>query len=212
MIVLDIECSGPVVEKHGICEIAALDSDNPQNIFHEECRIDEDETCSLQALEVIGKTEADIRDKKRQTQKELLGQFLKWSKTVKVNICVCQHPLFDLDFIFQKARKYGIEHTLHYRSLDIHTIASYRYFQLHKKFILRKDYSGMDFTHVLEFCGLEDNRISMDQKTRKVLREGVPHNALSDARMTLECFSRLVYGKGLLDEFASKPIPEYLKN
>ncbi len=45
----------------------------------------------------------------------------------------------------------------------------------------------------------------------KLLRRGLPHNALTDAKLTAECFSRIVYGKNLLEEFKKFPIPEYLR-
>lgn len=212
MIILDIETSGIHQEKHGICEIAAMDSDNPSNYFHDECRIDDDEDVMLASLDVVGITEEEVRDKKKQSQKEMLEHFFAWCKTPKMKNCLCQGPIFDLGFITQKARKHGLQYPLHYRSFDLHTITAYRYLKIRGKFFLDGDHSGMDLTKTLEFCGLEDNRISVDINTRKVIREGVPHNALSDIRLTAECFSRLVYGKNLLPEFASKIIPDYLKN
>lgn len=39
MIVIDIEASGTNYEKHSIVSIGALDFDNPENRFYEECRI-----------------------------------------------------------------------------------------------------------------------------------------------------------------------------
>ena len=51
---------------------------------------------------------------------------------------------------------------------------------------------------------MQDHRISTDIKTGAVIRPGVPHNALEDAKLTAECFSRLVYGKEFLPEFKSQ--------
>jgi len=42
------------------------------------------------------------------------------------------------------------------------------------------------------------------------LKEGKAHNALEDCRLEAECFSRLVYGQNLIQEYARFPIPKYL--
>ena len=55
----------------------------------------------------------------------------------------------------------------------------------------------MGLKNILTFCGMQDNR--------KV------HNALEDAKLTAECFSRLVYGKNLFPEYAQFKIPMGLK-
>ena len=211
MIVLDIETSGVYTEKHGICEIAAMDFDNLENTFHGECRIDDDEGMLEQALKIIGKTEEELRDKKRQSQKELLKGFFEWCKTVKVkNIC-SQNPFFDLQFISMKARKHLLETPLPYKSFDLHTIANVKYFEVYGEFLVKDNNSDMGFTNVLNFCGLNDNRMSINQKTNEIIKEGVPHDALNDTKLHAEAFSRLVYGKNLLKQFVEMPVPDYLK-
>ena len=57
----------------------------------------------------------------------------------------------------------------------------------------------MGLKRVLKLCGLKDNR--MQHEDGKIV-EGKPHNALQDAKLTAECFNRLVYGKNLLQEYA----------
>ncbi len=41
--------------------------------------------------------------------------------------------------------------------------------------------------------------------------ETKPHNALTGAKMEAEAFSRLLFGKNLLQEFAHYSIPEFLQ-
>lgn len=213
MIVLDIETSGLYPEKHGIWQIGAMDLDNPQNHFLEECRIDDNEEIFPQTLDIIGKTEEQLRDKTKQSQKEILESFFKWCNKIKNRNCICQNPVFDLGFITEKARKNELESNLPYRSFDLHAIASLRYQQINNKFLIseKTNNSDMVLSNILKFCGIEDTRRSIDVKTRKVLREGTVHNALEDVKLTAECFSRLVYGKELLNEFKEQPISEYLK-
>ena len=214
MIILDAEMSGTMPEKHGLWQIAAIDLENPLNLFFEESRIDEDEICDSQALKVIGKTEKELRDTTKQSTKEMLQHFFEWAKSVKTKICISQNIWFDMQFIAIKSRKNGIDVTTPYRTIDLHAVASFKYYQIHNQFLLSADKqkSNMDFTNVLKLCGMKDHRIYIDMKTGKTVQEGTPHNALEDAKLTAECFSRLVYGKELLKEFNGEPIPKYLKS
>ena len=213
MIVLDLEMSGLYPEKHGIWQIGALDLENPENYFIQECRIDDDEEVFQQALDITGKTEVYLRDKNKQSQKQLLENFFKWAESIKIKNCICQNPSFDLNFILIKARKYGLKQNFHYRSFDMHTIAALKYFQLNGKWLLSKNKSHSEFglPRILEFCGMKDTRISTNVETREVIREGTPHNALEDVKLTAECFSRIVFGKNLIKEFQHILIPDYLR-
>ncbi len=209
MIVLDIETSGVYPEKHGIWQIGALDLYNPVNTFIEESRIDNEDLVAEQALKVIGKTESYLRDSNKQSQRKLLENFFKWTETVNMKNALCQNPQFDLGFITYKARKYGLNYPLHHRAFDLHSIAQARYQQLYGDLLIKNNYSDMGLTNILKFCGLEDKRIKM--KEGEVEQEGTPHNGLEDAKLTAECFSRLIYGKSLLDEFLQYKISEYLQ-
>ena len=79
MIVVDIETSGGLDPNNiGIWQIGALDLDNPGNIFLEESRIDDSDQIEEEALKVIGKTPEYLRNPEKQSQKELLNNFLRW--------------------------------------------------------------------------------------------------------------------------------------
>ena len=54
----------------------------------------------------------------------------------------------------------------------------------------------MNLPNILKFCGILDNRNK--------------HNALEDAKLTAECFSRLLNGKVLFNEYEKYPVPNYL--
>ena len=71
MIVVDTERSGSIdVEKNGIWQIGAIEFENPSNTFFQEARIDDDDIITEEALKIIGKTETDLRNKNKQSQKE----------------------------------------------------------------------------------------------------------------------------------------------
>jgi len=203
MIVLDIETSGLDFVKCGIWQVGAVDLITGEE-FLEEAKLDDNEQIldsnspnDKPVLEVIGKTEKELRDLKKQTQKELLMNFFKWIETKKIKNFICQNPQFDVSFILTKARKYNLKVPFHHRCFDTHSIAQTKFYELNKKFLIGKEHSQMNLAKVLELCGIEDNR--------KV------HNALEDAKLTAECFSRLVYGKRLFSEFDKFEVPDYLK-
>ena len=202
MMVFDIETSGTNFYKCGIWQIGALELENPQNTFLQEGRIDDKDKIlnnpgdKKTVYEVTGLKDEDFHDKKKQSQKELLKNFFNWAESVKIKNCICHNPQFDLGFINKKANEYGLKINLPHRAFDLHTIAALKYYQLHGKFLIKGDHGDMDLTTILNFCGMQDNRRA--------------HNALEDAKLTAECFSRLIYGKNLLKEYSQYKIPAHL--
>ncbi len=203
-VVVDIETSGIDFVKCGIWQIGAVDLETKEE-FLEEARIDDEDKIveisgsDKKVLEVIGKTEEELRDSNKQSQKELLEKFFNWMSTRKMRNLVCQGPQFDVSMFKIKAEKYELKIPFHHRAFDTHSIAQTKYFELNKKFLVNEDenFSGMNLSNMLKFCGMEDNRGA--------------HNAIEDAKLTAECFSRLKFGEKLLDEYSEFEIPEELK-
>jgi DNA polymerase-3 subunit epsilon len=196
MIVVDIETSGLDSKNNGIWQIGAVDTDNPDRIFLEECRIDDDEQVEQEALDVCGVTEEQMRSKYKQSQKELLEKFFKWCIESGTRNFVCQNPQFDTSFLRFKASKHKLIYPFHYRSYDLHSIASLKYKEVYGELPVKEGCSNMNLTNILFFCGMKDNRDK--------------HNALEDAKLTAECFYRIVYCKTFLKEFEQYPLPGYL--
>lgn len=209
MIVVDIETSGVDMVRCGIWQIGATDFENPNRQFLEEAKIDDSDIIIPEALIVIGKTEVELRDKKKQTQKQLIENFFKWCEKVKFKNLICQNPQFDFSFLAIKASKYGLKLPFHYRSFDLHSVASQKYLQVNRKLLIADGHSDMGLGNILHFCGMKDTRMKMEKG--QVIRKGSPHNALEDAKLTAECFSRIMYGKNLLSEFKKFSVPKYLK-
>lgn len=201
-IVLDLETCGPDFVKCGIWQIGAVDLSTMEE-FIEECRIDDDDkivddlNASVPVLEFIGKTEEELRDKNKQSQKELMSKFLKWVESRAMRNFLCENPQFDVAFMFAKARKYGLKVPFHYRAFDLHSIAQTKYFELNKKLLVKDNHSDLGLKNILEFCGMKDNR-------------GF-HNALEDCKLEAECFSRLLNGKNLFPEYSQFKVPEVLR-
>ena len=199
MIVVDIEASGVDLEKCGIWQIGAVELENPENTFLEEARVGEDSIFRLEpttAEKLFGKTEEELRSKDKQSEKQLISNFFKWCSGIKENTFICQHPQFDHAFLEQKSRKYDLKFPVSYRAFDLHSFANFKYFLLNKKFPTEKGKINFGLKKTLIFVGMEDPRKE--------------HNALEDAKLTAECFSRLVYGKNLLSEYSKFKLPDYL--
>ncbi len=213
MIVLDIETSGGHPEKHGIWQIGAIELEKPTNQFLEEATIDDEDEISEEALKVIGKTEAELRDKRKQTQKNLLFAFLKWMGSVDKKDLLCHNPQFDQNFLRFKFMKYSNKDPFwpnYHRAFDLHSVAQAKFFEVNKKFLIKEDHSDMGLSNILKLCGLEDKRVKI--KDGRIEKEGTPHNALEDCKLEGECFSRIIYGKNLFPEYIQFKIPDYLKN
>jgi len=211
-VVVDIEASGGNPLEHGIWQIGAIDL-NTMEEFLEESKIDDEDKVAEEALMIIGKTEEELREKNKQSQKELLKKFFKWLEERKMKNLLCHLPEFDQGFLRKKMLKYFKEDPFwpdFHRPFDLHTIAQVKFFELNGKFLTKEDNnSDMGLKNILKLCGMNDERRAV--REGKISREGKPHNALEDAKLTAECFSRLMYGKNLFPEFSKFEIPKELK-
>ena len=213
-IVLDIETSGLDRIRCGIWQIGAIDL-NTMEEFIEESRIDNDDIVESEALIVIGKTEEELRDEDKQSQKEMLQNFFRWMDGRALRNLLCQNPQFDVSFLEIRAKKYGVKKTMQHRAFDLHTVAQVMHLRINNEFLIRagKDTSGfesnMNLTNILNICGLPDKRRILIEG--QVVQEGNPHNAIEDCKLTAECFGRLLYGKSLFQEYSKYEIPEELK-
>jgi len=205
--VLDIECSGGYPDRHGVWQIGAIELENPENQFLEEARIDDNDSVAEEALRIIGKTEEELRDRNKQSQKELITHFLEWMDSVNEKDILCHNPQFDQAFLRTKSLKYFNNDPfwpdLH-RAFDLHSVAQVRFFEINKRFLIKEGHSDMGLKNILNFCGIEDKR-------RGRTTEGEPHNALEDCKLEGECFARLMDGKNLFPEFSGFEILDYLK-
>lgn len=201
-IIADIETSGYSKEECGIWQIGAVDLNKPRGYFIDEARIDDtDIVLSLpgtNVLEILGKTEDELRDPNKQSQKQLLGGFFDWIKLRGVRMVSGQNSRWDVDWIEVKSEKYGLKKPFQYRSLDLHSMAQLRHYDSHGEFLTKDNYSHMNLKNVLKFCGFPD-----DPRGN--------HNALEDAKLAAECFTRLTDGKNLFPEYTQFEVPEVLR-
>lgn len=197
MIVVDCEMSGLDSDKCGIWQIGAIDLETNETFF-DESRIDDEDIIDDEALKVIGKSEAELRDSSKQSQKELINKFFHWAKP-RAKTIIGEVPQLDVEFLTKRARKYNLYYPFHHRTFDLHSVAQTKYFENKGKFLFKEGHSDLGTSNITKFTGIEG--ISDKRK----------HNALEDANLVAEAFMRLIYGKNLLPEYSKFKIPEYLK-
>lgn len=195
MLVLDIEGSGTEYHKHSIVSIGAIDLSDPTRQFYGECRVWDGAHIMEGALAVNGFTEAEITDPHKQSEAELVTQFLEWTQSMGDRTLAGQNVSYDRDMLKAGAERAGLPWDLAYRTLDTHTLC---YMHMIKRGLVppldaQHRRSALNLDAVLNYCGIPD--------------EPEPHNALTGAMSHAEVISRLLYDKPLLPEFSAFAIP-----
>lgn len=213
MIVLDIESSG-LAYNCGIWQIGAIDLETKEE-FLEECRIDEDDEITEEALKVIGKTIEELKDSEKQSQKQMIEKYLEWIEKKKDRLIMGANVSWDISMIQFKVIKYGLRDNfakIHgHRGYDLQTFAQEKYFEINGKYFVKDTgVNNMSLDNVLSFCGINIKRIHV--VGGEVVEEGKPHDALEDCKLEGEALMRLKLGKNFFPEYSKFPIPEYLKN
>jgi len=192
MIVLDIETSGKYTTGYGVWQIGALDYNNGEE-FLQEAKIDDEDEIMEEALKITGKTEKELRDKNKQSQKQLIKNFIAWAKKRGEKIIAGHNVWWDFIFLQNKCIKYGLidefDNIFGHKVFDLSSIAQFSHKQKFGKFKTENGKNAMNLSSTLEFCGFKDNR----KKTiNGKVTEGEPHNALEDVKLTEKCFRSLL--------------------
>lgn len=195
MLVIDVEASGTNYEQHSVVSIGALDLKQPDNRFYGECRIWDGAKIMDKALTVNGFTEAQITDVEKMSEAELLQRVLDWSESLSDRTLAGQNVSFDRDMLRSAADRADLNWNFAYRTIDTHSLC---YMHMVKRQIIppldtKHRRSALNLDSILNYCGIPD--------------EPEPHNALTGALCHGEVIHRLLYGRALLPEFASFPIP-----
>lgn len=195
MIVLDIEASGTDPHKNSILSIGALDFDNPDNQFYDECRAWEGAHLNDEALAVNGFTRKEALDPTKKTEEDIVKAFIAWAKPLRDWTFAGQNPSFDRDFVRAACLRSHLDFPFAHRTLDTHSLA---YMHMVKRgvtppFDSTKHRSALDLDAILNYVGIPE--------------EPQPHNALTGALSHAEVISRLLWGRPLLPEFEVYPIP-----
>lgn len=195
MIALDIEATGVEPHKSSILSIGAVDFDDPENQFYDECRAWDGAHLSDEALAVCGFSREEATDPSKKSEADLVKGFLAWAEDLRDWTIVGQNPSFDRDYVRLASERAHIDFPLAYRTLDTHTLAYMHMIQhgVTPPFDDDKHRTALNLDAVLRYTGIPE--------------EPKPHNALTGALSHAEVASRLLYDHNLLPEFDAYPIP-----
>lgn len=194
MIVLDVETTGTNATKHSLVSIGAVDTDNIEDKFYEECRIWEGAHVDPVALKINGMSEKEINDTKRQTEGEIVEKFLGWFEARKNKIIAGQNPFMDVKFIMEASDRWNLDCRLQRRTIDQHTVC-YMHMLSRKETppLNEKGKSAIDSDFIMKYVGIPP--------------EPKPHIGINGAIWEAEALSRMLHNKNLFPEFENYPIP-----
>lgn len=187
MIFIDIETTGIDAIKNSIISIGAIDFFNPKNQFYKECQIEEGKEIDQNALKVNGFSEKELRNPQKKRIEETLRNFVDWTSMIENITLAGNNTDFDKNFLKEAMGKYGIKWIFGSRIVDLHSTAI-------NNFLM----NGMTIPIKNKRYDITSDKIFVSVGLPK---EPKPHNALMGAKMEAEAYSRLVFKKGLLDEF-----------
>lgn len=195
MIIIDIEATGVVYDKHSILSIGAIEYENPTNRFYGECRIWEGSHVMEEASAIHGMSEVEMNDPNKSTEAELVQSFMEWSQHMADRTLVGQNVSFDRDFLKAACARAHIPWDLAHRTIDTHTLCFMHMVKhsLPPPIDEQHRRSALNLDAVLNYCG--------------ILSEPKPHNALTGAMCHGEVTSRLLHDRMLLPEFSDFSIP-----
>lgn len=199
MIVLDTETTGLSPKESAIVSIGAIDTETLKT-FYEECRIFEGAKVEPRALEVNGFTMDQIIDPIKKSLETVLHNVIDFIDHSPDKTIAGANPEFDRSFIQEGINRCKIMDTkynkpLHFgggMSLDLLSSMLYHYKQKNIVPPMKNGRVSINADTVFKYVGIFSDR--------KI------HNALTDAKMEAEAFSRLIYGRKMLDEFMQFPI------
>ena len=196
MIVLDVETSGVVPDRHSILSIGALDLDEPTNQFYEECQVWEGAELSDEALAVNGFSRDEVvgQGSAKQTEAQLIASFVAWAMDrPQDRTLAAQNVAFDRAFLEAACQRAGIESPFAHRTIDVHSLVWLHMAERGVTHPVKNRHSGINLTEALAYAGLPE--------------EPKPHNALTGAFIHAELIARIAYTKKLLPDFSAYDIP-----
>lgn len=196
MIILDVETTGQDYDKHSFFSLAAIDFNNLENQFNEECQLFEGAEIDPEALAYNQVPKESILDPNKQTQRQLLEKFLTWLETVEDNTICGINVFFDFYFIEKALARENLPSPLTFRIVDLHTLIYAHHIKRNTPIPIKNQRTDIKSSKIMGYVGLPV--------------EPFPHIAINGVLWETEVFSRLTLGKNLLKQFEQYPIPDYL--
>jgi DNA polymerase III epsilon subunit-like protein len=200
MIVVDVETTGLDEKRHSLIEIGAIDFYRPDDRFFVSCQAKPNCEINDIALKINGHTKEDVYDSSKPSQLEAITHFDDWlGKIIFREITIVgENPAFDLKFINQVYADHHMKSPLGHRSIDLHTTALNHLLMRGEEIPIKESgrISSIDSDWIMKYVGIPT--------------EPKPHTGLNGAIWEAEAYSRLIFGKNLLEEFQKYIIPTHL--
>ncbi|MES2223417.1 MAG: 3'-5' exonuclease [Patescibacteria group bacterium] len=193
MIVVDVETTGTDPRYHSLVSIGAIDFENPADTFYRECYVFDGARIEEKALQINGMTEAELYDKSKPSEADILKEFIVWMRNKKDHTFAGQNVSFDVAFIIAAAERAQTNVSIAHRVVDLHSIT---YFHMSRRGIvppLAHGRTDLDSDKIMEYVGIP--------------AEPKPHVAINGAKWEAEAFSRLFNEKSMFPELNSFKIP-----
>jgi len=197
-----VETTGTKPYKHSLIGIGAIflqelyDKFDVKGVFSGECRPWEGAQYTDSAMKTIGFDEARLNDPSRKSLEMLMREFTEFSEKPYNKTIAGHNPTFDLNFLRLSAYKYNVPFFFPYRTIDLHTLC---YTNMLTKGIpapVNHNKTDINSDRVFSYVGLP--------------LEPRPHVGINGAKWESEAFSRLIYGKNLLEEFKNYEVPVHM--
>lgn len=127
MMVVNVETTGLDPKKHSIVSIGAINFSNSTNQFYQECRIQDGAEIMVDALQINGFSEEQIKDKNKRSLEKVIKDFLLWAENCNDKTIASNNSSFDRDFLKASAEKYKIDWKLSHRTIDLHSVCYFNY-------------------------------------------------------------------------------------
>lgn len=194
MIALDVETTGLEPERCSIVSLGAVDTDEPENQFYDECGVWDGAHISDEAIAINGFTREELTNGEKKSEAELIKAFVAWATDRPQNkTLIAQNVSFDHDFVRAACKRAGVEFPFAKRTIDIHTLTWLHMTKQGLPVPVGNGHSLINLDFALRYCGIPE--------------EPRPHNALTGALSHAEVFMRIAYTKKTLPEFSTFDIP-----
>ncbi len=192
MFVIDLEFSGLDPERHSIIALGAVDFFQPSRTIYLESRLRPGAEFDEEAFLVHGLTK-EYLEMQSLSEQQLVMQFLAWISTSPSHVWMGQSPWKDVEFFSKACERYQFDWPFGHRFVDLHSVCVAHHFANGKNPPQKNGLTDLGLDKVAEYCSLPRRRPEQ------------PHNALTDAQLTAECFSHLLLGRGTVSSTVPNP-------
>lgn len=196
MIIVDVETSGPSKTLCSIVSIGAIDFESLKT-YYDENKVFDGALIKQEALDLNGFTREQITNSNKISLEQNVSNFIQWANQFEDKTLAGQHiGAYDSDMLKISAERYNLKWLFGYGTVDLHSLVFGHQLRSGLKPSMHSGRAAIRSEEISTYVGIP--------------QEPKPHNALKGAVFEAEAFSRLIYGRNLLQEFSSFEIPKYL--